>query len=301
VFQARNAACYRGDAVRALLVLGLGVSVVEAAPHHCLDERGDKLIVDETLIGVANPDGAENQVKVSVCWPLIERPGLMFDYTSVEAGLYNYLSPIYVQQGAFVSVTPLSPLVLRAEAAGVQYWPLPIDGAGYYALDSYRASYQDSALPAARASAATGVEAGVSATLQGELELAPRLAIAVTDTLNPEYWSVGTGAFWFDQRRDAILARHDWLVKNTALLFLELKRTPAKIRIGAFDDVTSVPRAGYVAHIVGAVTMVELRHLTPSMHELSAFVRLGDYTEHAFRRGPTALFGVSAVWERLHR
>ncbi len=287
--------------VRALLVLGLGVSVVEAAPHHCLDEPGEKLIVDETLIGVANPDGAENQVKVSACWPLVERPGLMFDYTSIEAGLYNYTSPIYVQQGAFVAVTPLSPLVLRAEAAGVQYWPLPLDGAGYYALDGYRADYRDAALPAARASAASGVELGASATLQGELALAPRVALAMTDTLNPEYWSVGTGAYWFDERRDAILARHDWLVKNTALLFLELKRPPATIRAGVFDDITAVPRAGYVAHIVGTVGMVELRHLTPALHELSAFVRLGDYAQHAFRRGPTALFGVSGVWERLHR
>lgn len=286
--------------MRALLVLALGVSVVEAAPHHCLDEPDTKLIVDETLIGVANPDGAENQVKVSLCWPLIEKRGLLFDYTSFETGLYNYLSPIYVQQGAFAAITPLSFIVFRVEAAGVQYWPLPLDGAGYYALDSYRADYRDSALPAARASAARGVEAGASATLQGELELAPRIALAATDIVNPEYWAVGSGPYWFNERRDVILARHDWVVKNTGSLFLALKRRSATVRIGAFDDITDVPRAGYVANVLGGVAMVELRHLTPALHELSAFVRIGNYTQHAFRHGPTALFGVSGVWERLH-
>jgi hypothetical protein len=120
--------------VGVVLVLVASASIANAEPRPCLDEPGAKLILDETLVGVINPLGVENQLKVSYCRPLFERPGLLFDYTSIEAGLYNYTSPIYVQQGAFVQATPLSPLVVRAEAAGVQYWPLPIDGAGYYAV-----------------------------------------------------------------------------------------------------------------------------------------------------------------------
>jgi hypothetical protein len=280
------------------LVLAFAAAPADAKPHHCLDEAGAKLIVDETLVGVVNPYGAENQLKLSACWPLIERPGLWFDYTNVEIGFYNYASPIYVQQGAFVAVTPLSAIVLRAEAAAVQYWPLPLDGAGYFALDSYRADYRDSALPAARADAAAGVQAGASATLQGEIPLAPRVVLAATDTVNPEYWAIGNAAFWLNERRDAILARHDWLVKNTAVLVVGVKCACAILRAGAFDDLTVVPRAGYAGNAVGGVVMIDLRHVTPSLHELSAFARVGGYTEHAFRRGATAFFGVSAVWER---
>jgi len=284
--------------VRSLLLVALCTAVADAAPHHCLDEPGKKLILDENLIGVANPDGAENQLKLSMCWPLVEQPGLLFDYTNVEAGLYNYLSPIYVQQGAFVAATPLSVIQLRLEAAVVQYWTLPLDGAGYYSVDSYAADYRDSALPASRASAATGAEAGASVTLQGQIELGSRTSLAATATLNPEYWSIGSGAFWVNQRRDVILARSDWLLKSTSSILLVLERGRATARVGAFDDLTLVPRADYVANIVGGVAMVDFRHATASLHELSAFVRIGGYTQHAFREGVTALFGVSGVWER---
>ena len=285
--------------LRVLLVLALVPVVATPAPRHCLDEPGGKLIVDETLVGVANPDGGENQLTASVCWPLIERPGLLFDYTNLQVGAFDYLSPIYVQQGAFVAVTPLSPLVLRAEAAGVAYWSLPLDGAGYYAVDGYRADVRESSLPASRGSAATGVEVSASATVRGEVELSPGLAVAATDVIDPEYWAVGSGAFWFDERRDVILARHDWLMKNTASILVALARGRSTLRLGAFDDLTLVPRAHYVANIVGGIAMIELRHVTRDVHELSAFVRIGDYTEHAFRTGATALFGISMVWERL--
>ena len=284
--------------MRVVLVLCLAASAAEGAPHHCLDEPGATLILDETLVGVVNPEGVENQLKLSKCWPLVERPGQLFDYTNVEAGVYDYLSPIYVQQGAFLAVTPLSPLALRAEAALVQYWPLPLDGAGYFPLDSYRADFHDAALPASRASAATGVQAGISATLQGEVPLSSHTVLAASDMLNPEYWAVGDGAYWFDERRDVILAHRDWLVKNTAVLLVGIERGRATLRVGALDDLTVVPRAGYVANIVGGVAMIDLRHVEPSLHELSAFVRLGSYTQHAFRRGLTAFVGVSAVWER---
>ena len=286
--------------MRALTLLALGRAVANAAPHHCLDEPGRKLILDETLIGVANPDGVENQLKLSMCWPLFEQDGLLFDYTNVEAGLYNNLSPIYVQQGAFVAVTPLSLLVLRAEVALVQYWSLPIDGAGYYAVAGYDADYRDTALPAADAIAATGVQAGASATLQGQVALAQHVSLAATATMNPEYWSVGSGAFWFNQRRDLILGRHDWLVKSSAAILLVLHRARTTARVGAFDDLTVVPRSGYVANIVGGVAMIDFRHVTPSLHEVTGFVRIGAYTDHAFRHGVTALLGVSGVWENLH-
>jgi hypothetical protein len=283
--------------LRMLILLALGTAVADAAPQHCLDEPGKKVILDETLIGVANPDAAENQLKLAMCWPLFEQPGLLFDYTNLEAGLTNYLSPIYMQQGIFVAVTPLSLIVLRVEAAGVQYWPLPIDGAGYYSVLSYDADYRDSALPASRAQAATGVEAGGSTTLQGELALSSRVALAATDTLSAEYWAVGSDAFWVNQRRDVILAHNDWLVKNTAAILVALEHGRATVHVGIFDDLTIVPRAGYVANIVGGLAMIDFRHVTASLHEMSAFITIGDYTEHAFRGGATALLGVSGVWE----
>jgi hypothetical protein len=288
--------------VRAALLVVVAVpAAAHAAPHHCLDEPGAKLILDETLVGVVNPLGVENQLKASACWPLVERPGLLFDYTSVELGLYDNLSPIYVQQGAFVAVTPLSPLVVRVEAAGVQYWPLPLSGAGYYAVSGYRADYREAALPASSARAATGLEAGASATLQGAAPVAKGWAIVVQNAFVAEYWLLGDAAYYVNMRRDAIVARSDVLVKNTALLLVEHKRGRAVMRAGAVDDLTAVPRAGYVANSVGGAAMIDFRHVRPSLHELSAFVRVSGYTAHAFRAGATVFFGVSAVWERKRR
>jgi hypothetical protein len=282
----------------ALVLLIVAPAIARAAPHHCLGEPGKKLILDETLVGVVNPLGVENQLKASACWPLVERPGLLFDYTSIELGLYDNLSPIYVQQGAFVAVTPVSPLVVRIEAAGVQYWPLPLDGAGYFGVGGYGADYRDSALRAPLARSAIGVELGVDATLQGAIDLSPRWAIVAQSAFVAEYWRLGDAAYYVNMRRDAILARSDVLVKNTAIAAVEHKRGRAIVRAGAFDDLTSVPAAGYVANQVGGTAMLDLRHVTPALHELSAFVRVGGYTAHAFRTGASLFFGVSAVWER---
>jgi hypothetical protein len=285
----------------ALLLLLVAVPTARASPHHCLGEPGKRLILDETLVGVVNPLGVENQLKASACWPLVERPGLLFDYTNVELGLYDNLSPIYVQQGAFVSVTPLSPLVVRVEAAGVQYWPLPLSGAGYFGVADYRADYREAALPASRARAATGAELGASATLQGAIEVSRRVSIVVTSAFAAEYWVLGSAAFYVNMRRDAILARADLLAKNTALALVQITRGKAIMRAGIVDDLTAVPAAGYVANVVGGTAMIDFRHLRPALHELSAFVRVGAYTSHAFRTGVNVFFGVSAVWERVRK
>src|SRR5689334_22412480 len=94
----------RPTCARARIVVGLLLvsSVATAAPEQCLGTGRTQNILDVTLLGVANPVGLEHQVRFSVCVPLIRRPGLLFDYTQVEVGLYQYLSPVCVIHGAFV-------------------------------------------------------------------------------------------------------------------------------------------------------------------------------------------------------
>ena len=89
------------------------------AGKHCLDEGRTKVILNQTLAGQINPLGGEHHLLLSVCVPLIRTPGVLFDFTNIEGGLVNYLSPTYVHQGGFLSITPLSILQLRAELSGI--------------------------------------------------------------------------------------------------------------------------------------------------------------------------------------
>src|SRR5689334_4873061 len=79
---------------------------ISPAGKHCVDEQRPKAYFKETLIGQLNPYGGEHRLEFVLCTPLIEAPGILFDYTNAQVGITNYLSPTYVYQGVFLSASP---------------------------------------------------------------------------------------------------------------------------------------------------------------------------------------------------
>mgnify|MGYP000160837177 CR=1 FL=1 len=104
---------------------------------HCLDEQKNKLLLEHFMGGSINPLGIENQLVLTYCTPFIEKPGILFDFTKLEFGLANYISPTHIHVGPTVRFAPLSFLILRAELTGFYIWPIPLQGAGFIMTKGY--------------------------------------------------------------------------------------------------------------------------------------------------------------------
>jgi hypothetical protein len=279
--------------------------VLQVAPtgKHCLDESRTKVILSQTLGGQLNPLGGEHQLALSMCTPLIRTPGILYDYTNIEGGLVNYLSPTYVHQGGFLSITPLSVLQLRAEFTGIYIWTLPLNGAGYFPFSSYDGDFTDELRPPEKAATASGSAFSFTATLRGQIGIRPGLDLLLANTLLAEYFSIGTEAYYHNLRRDILAARSDWILKNTTAVLAEYKLTDnLALRGGFANDVTVVPESGYVTNITGLLATFLVRRIGGTIRNFQPFVRVGVYTHHGssakFRTGEMyGLAGANVLYE----
>ncbi len=278
------------------------VGVLMSAPAYagsqsCLGTGKPLVIIDETLVGVVNPEGGENQLRVAYCLPLTELPGILHDYDGFEFGLFNYATPIYTHQGVYAAISPLSFLELRAAAAAVAIWPLPVDGFGYYGLSGYHAKHADADLPAANAKSVLGLDLTFTAVLQGEVEIAGPYNLIITNVFSADYWNIGSAPYFINLRQDAVLARSDWLIKNNGSILIDTRLSKeVNLHVGINDDLTFVPAAGYVGNIVSLFVSVPIRRENGSPRDIEPFIRLGTYTHHESRTGFMLFGGISVAW-----
>jgi hypothetical protein len=275
-------------------------SALASTGKHCLGSAQTKLVVGETVLGSTNPLGAENDLTLGICSPLIRKPGLLFDYTNIQGGLLIYLNPVSVQQGGYFSITPLSIIELRAEAAWVEMWPFPMDGAGYFPLAGYTASYRESDLPADKAGFAHGFTAAARATLQGQVDLSSRLHLLAQDAFGWEYWKIGTEPFYYNVRNGIALARSDYLLVNRASLLMGIDLSQRlDLKVGASDELTLVPRGSYYKNVVGGLAIFSIKGWPTASSTSGSFLRVGAYTAHPFRTGLQLLGGLYTTFEAM--
>jgi hypothetical protein len=288
--------------LRSSTLLGLLLATVVAPPalaeeamgQHCLGEARSKLVLTETLVQQTEPLGVENQLQVSGCMPLVRSPGILFDRTNLQTGLIVYAAPVYVSPGAFVSIAPLSILELRAEAEPFWTWPIGMDGAGYFPRSSADEQFED--LPADQAESARGWTATFTGALQAEVHVAPRWTVAVLDQLAYAYWSVGGAPFYYHPRYDLVMARQDWVGKNMAFLLLGRRFSErVTVRAGLTDELMWSARSGNGQNILAGVVTADVAGWPRSGDVLSPFLRVGAFTEHAFRDGVAVLGGVTVA------
>jgi hypothetical protein len=273
------------------------------AGKHCLDEGRSKAIVNQTLAGQVNPLGSEHHLLLSVCVPLIRTPGVLYDFTNIEVGLSNYLSPTYVHQGGFLTITPLSVIQLRAEFSGIYIWSIPIDGAGYYPYQSFEGDFSNEARPAETAGHARGSTFNVSATLRGQVGLPKDLSLLLANTVLAEHWNIGPAPFYYNLRRDIILQKSDWTVRNTFAALVEIPISEnLAVRAGVTDELTTAPSSGYATNVAALLATGLVRRYGSTIRNLQLFVRAGIYTHHAsvnkFRTGEANLItGVNVLYD----
>jgi hypothetical protein len=288
---------------RSSILLGLLLAVAaparaaEAAPpsepaggKHCLGETRTKLLLSEGLYAQTSPLGVEDILQLGVCTPLIRTPGALFDYTNLQAGAVVHLSPVYAMPGLFVSVAPLSVLELRADVESVRTWTIGMDAAGYFPLASAGEQFKDP--PAARARAVSGYNATFTGTLQLEVDLAERWTLAAVDSLSYAHWHLGAAPFYYNPQYNLPMARSDWIGRNMAILLVGHTLSDRfKLQAGVTDELTWVATSGARANILAALLTGVISRWPGEGRETQPFLRVGGYTEHAFRKGELQVLG----------
>lgn len=278
---------------------------------HCLGDQEQKLLLEHYVVGSINPLGLENQLRLSVCTPLLEKPGLLYDFTNFEFGLANYVSPTHVHGGLFGAVTPLSFITLKAEVTGFYIWPigLTFPGAGVTPLldqDTCTATYDDNvppkdpvpgAPPQPQATNGYGVRALLGAALQGSVPFGKRLDLLLFNGFNSEFWRYNTDKCIFVARRDVgIRGSGAWILANTSVLAFAIKVHPNHtIRIGATNDLVYTPDNGYLGNVAAGLISYGVSNLRNLAKSFAVFVRAGTFT-HGFRHiGPNPINHANAI------
>ncbi len=286
---------------------------------HCLGEQRQKLLLEQYMGISVGPLGIGHLLRPSLCTPLITKPGILFDLTNIEVGALLLNTPTSVSFGGFLNLVPLSFLVLRAEADVFYIWPIPLPGAGFISLNNSSEFKQEVLSPSpfgpTPATTATGGRILLGATLRGELPIGSRASIAVTNSINGEYWGVTAGT-WADParqgrtvfyvaRRDLILSGPgDWALLNTAVLLAGVRlHSNVQLRLGITDDLVYVPSLHYLGNIVAGLVVLSFKNVFNLAKELAIFLRAGGYTHHAFRvdDGPTLALGFDLTYELFGR
>lgn len=350
----------------------IGASVVRGGKH-CLDEQQNKLMLNHYTAGSINPLGIETQLRLSFCTPLIEKPGLLFDFSKLDAGLVMFISPTHVHVGPSLTVAPLSFLVFRAELTGFYIWPIPLQGAGFNRVQAEKTSpqqrgcfldkdqptpeqlkamgdprydpndpYQKTPIanpgqlycdydpsqgqtpinafhddllnrPAngLRAGQSTyGVRALLGVTLQGAIPLGKKADLLFADGLSTEFWRVAPGGdegYYYLARRDVMMRTSgDWVIANTAALLVSIKVRPnVALRIGATDDLVYTPNFGYLGNVAAGLLSISVPNLRGLAKQFAFFLRVGGFTNHAFRGKETAPWTIAGgfdityeIWKR---
>lgn len=267
-----------------LLALVLLAVVSERVPA-----RAQAPVAHQRLAIVIEPMGAEHMLALGVRARLGDPEELLFTGAHAEAGVVSYTSPIYTRNGAYLQVSPLAFLVLRAELRHVQMWSIGMPGAGYFPL------LQDGSL--AEGGAATGWEAHLSATLQGLVPLGDTRLLIWNQTAL-ESLTIGPAERYLSPRHDAALGRRDGTLTNAAMLLWEVDLTPRlHLRLGAYSDLLWVASDGYLAHHLGPLAMLHVDAPDPHVSSILPFVRFGAYTDGRRAGGVTALAGLLVDYE----
>jgi hypothetical protein len=269
-------------------------SAGEPGPSGACDGQGRSgWMLRETILGLTNALGAAAETRAGYCRPLIRREGVLFSLTQIEGGVFNFLTPSFSRQGAYMTLVPLSFLVLHVSVSGVWYWYLPgMATASYFEAEGYDQTWTSSGFDndiTVHQEQGGGFNLTVGLTVQAAVTIghlpAGDAELIVLDSLDMDYWYFGTHDYYFNQRVDTVLARSDMVLTNNAALLIGLPITESVgIRFGATDSLGYAPIPGHLAaHQVGGLVMLPIRSRNHRIADLTPFLRVTAYTHNRTR------------------
>jgi hypothetical protein len=211
-----------------VVVLALAATGAEAAERQVRSGLGAQL----------NPLGLRAEIEASWKWRLGRSTNPILKDAHVAVGVANQASPAYDRLQAWLEVSPLSILDLRAGAEGVGYFG---SFGNLVGLPSYDSDFSDDARKAVsdQAVARLGRRFYLSPVLK--LRLGPVSLRAAADF---ESWKVqdAPGAFFYEPFRGTLLeAGGDALVSGSTVLLCDVSRSHnERVRVGIFHDYLNV-------------------------------------------------------------
>ena len=261
-----------------------------APGNHCLEENETKWVYHGILGGQYNPLGVEYTGDLGICVPFITTPGVLWDYTALEIGTLHFLSPAYLHLGGYISLAPISPLVLRVELSWLTFWPATLDRAAYFSRSGYDDEMRPSAMPPELGESASGWNLNLMAIIRTKFDIG-RLGLIILNVMMMEFWNVGEADYYANLRLELVLARSDWALVNEAMVFLEIPLTSdLSLRLGAYDSLKYGIESRQINNNVGFMAMVNWPQLGRAVRNLAPFFRLGFHTHRPFDDGVVTLF-----------
>lgn len=265
------------------------LALLTAAPAAAQDVRG---VAHQGLVLLLNPMGAQHELALGLRAPLFDQDELLFGGAHAEAGVISRTAPVFANTGAYLEVSPLAFLVLRAEVLGVGQWPIGMDGAGYYGRAGYEDDVRAQTLTGETGGSATGWTVRLSGQLQGAIPFSDDVRLLLVDRMTFQHDTIGDASHYYSLEHDLVLARSDWVTHNDGLVLAEIRAAEdLVVRAGAYSNLRWVPRSGYVGHQLGPLAAVTFRNVTREVSSLSIFVRGGYYTHHVTRADELTVLG----------
>lgn len=282
-----------------VLIAALAAPAVARADAHACAGRSTPRWISRTTFGLSIvPFGAEIQARAALCVPLRPWDGDWLDLAAFEVGVLTYLSPVYLYGGGYVQLTPTNLLTFRVEAAGIDYWNLPIEGAGYYALPAANTPRNSMTLAVQNGQSATGWMIRGLVTAQAHIPLGS-VALLVWDTVLGERVSIGSGPYFVNLQIDHTQAASDLIVGNDAALVLEVPVAGGpQLRFGGFDSVRAATGTGSLGNQAGGLFVVGWPRPIAEISWMEIGLRAGAYTNHTIRTGDFNLSAwITVEWD----
>jgi hypothetical protein len=276
-----------------------------ASGRNCLGESRPRLIMRQVLGIKWGPWGIEHQLRIGGCAPLVRKSGVLFDYSFIEAGFQAHSSPIYVMPGGYIDIAPLSILQFHFQFAPVFYWPIRLNGAGYYPMDSYEQDYTETLLLPELGETALGWYLRAGTTLQLAVPIGP-VQLLVSDNLMFEHWQLGEDNYYFHNRNDIPAARREWFIDNMALLLAGFPVHPnLDLRVGLNHQLTMNFGAKQMSNFFGGMAMFRFKKLGKALYDFTPLVRVGVRPQHPVREGNftfiiAVMFSADLLAHRAH-
>jgi hypothetical protein len=280
------------------LCLFVAPALARADGGRCVSDRALRRAAHQEVILLLNPMGAQHTIRVGACAPLYGSSHDFLDDNHVELGVTLTLSPIFTFTGGYVEIAPATFVFFRVELAHAAVWPLPLDGAGYFAREGYEQRWSAADLPASSAESAVGWSLRLLSVWRGRLSEGSFEAL-ILDAFFVDRDVLGAAPYYASLRHDLITRREDWVIGNEAYALAGHRFDGGpSLRVGVFDALRHVPASGYVGHQVGPLVMLAWEHASPELDTVELWIRLGYYTHHGVRQGEvSALAGLAIDWD----
>jgi hypothetical protein len=263
-----------------LRVAAAAVATLALAAEARAAERSTRAAVGTQF----NPLGLRVEAEASWRWGLTQSSRTLLKDAHVAFGVTNQLSPAYDRLQAWVELSPLSILDLRASAEGVGYFGTFGNLVG---LPSYDSDFSDDARELLEDQAVPRVGRRLALTPVLKLK-AGRISLRASADF--ESWKVHDApeSFFYEPFRGTLLAAGgDSLVNGSNLLLCDVSRGGTeRVRVGVFHDYLEVWDAPQNRRQrLGGVTLVRLGERRFGGRDPVLSFALLDYLEAPNRSG----------------